>query len=410
MPSEHPHPRRILVLEVEGPFQRRLVSDLEAAGPYVVRPTRTVREALEVLARQPHDLALIPLADSRDVMAELRVVQPDLPLILLADETELAVGETAPETAQALLLRSCVSTDLPLALQQALAVAPQAMAGHGRHLAYSALAFEMATANQLLRELAWPEAIKAALLLDYGHPVAEWGRMDLETMEIVLEQLDDGRLPAAGTGSTSQLQFIELSVEEKRLAHLLYWQPVERPSAGALLLALVALPRTTVADLRYQAGVVAGQLHDLIAGLPTVGHRATSRPATLELPAMTGDGGSKTYALVWRAAVYLSESVQTLIASQVEKLAQANGCLLRHSLVRADLVHFVVTCPPGRNAAWAVHLFKHGLLQKVQNRMAPPAGSGGLESTSIWVRGHYAAETDEPLSEAELNLFLERDR
>jgi CheY-like chemotaxis protein len=411
MPSEqpHPHPRRILVLEAEGPFQRRLVADLEAAGPYVVRVARTAREACQILLSQPHDLALIPLADSRAVMAGLRAVQPDLPLVLLADEAELAVGQTVPETAQALLLRSCMQTELPVALQQALTASQEAANDHGRPRDFSRLSFEMATANQLLRELEWPEAIKAALLLDQGQPVAEWGRMDLETMEVILDQLEGAHLLLESSGSAAQVQFIELGGQEKRLPHLLYSQPFERPVAAGLLLALVALPPTTIADLRHQAAIVAGRLHDLISEPVVTLRSMMGRLPVVAPPAVAANDGSKTYALVWRAAVHLSKSLQALTVLQMEKLAQANGCLLRHSLVRSDLVHVIVTCPPGRNAAWAIHLFKHGLLQKMPNQMEPRAGTTRAEPAVVWAKGHYATEAYQPLSDAELNLFLERN-
>jgi CheY-like chemotaxis protein len=398
-------------MEANPSFQRRLVADLKAAGPYTVTVVRTGHEACQILSRQPHDLALIPLGGSPDLIDKLRAVQPDLPLVLLADETDLAVGETVPETAQALLFRSCLETDLSVALQEALSVAPSPENDHGRDLELASLpALETSAVNQLLLEVDWPESIKAALLLENEQPIAGWGNMDSQTAQLILERLNGGKTLLERGASLLQVQFIELPAEERMAPFVLWIQPVGRQDAARLLLALVALPRTTVAELNNQAGVVARRLSDLITGSATaVPAAAAPRPAP-ETTAVAVAAGSKTFAVVWRASLPLSDSVQDAIGSQLDRLAEAHGCLLRHSLVRSDLVHLVVTCPPGRNAAWAVHLFKHGLLPVFDGQEAALQAGVAPGAVPAWARGYYAIDAREPLSEAELNLFLEQDR
>jgi REP element-mobilizing transposase RayT len=173
-----------------------------------------------------------------------------------------------------------------------------------------------------------------------------------------------------------------------------------------LLLALVALPQTTVAELRIQAGIVADQLHDLLCGSATAAPATAAQPPDQPSTADAPEPASKTFAVVWRAAALLSDAAQNAIHSRLGRLAQANGCLLHHTLVRPDLVHLVVTCPPGRNAAWAVHLFKQGLLAPGREQAADAAAQDAIS----WARGYHANEGDAPLAEIELNLFLEQER
>jgi REP element-mobilizing transposase RayT len=85
----------------------------------------------------------------------------------------------------------------------------------------------------------------------------------------------------------------------------------------------------------------------------------------------------------------------------LERLAAANACVLTHTLVRPELVHLVVTCPPGRDSAWAAYLFKNGSEQVIQQQF-------GVAAT-LWDKGFYAVESADPLATAELNIFLEHN-
>jgi len=60
-----------------------------------------------------------------------------------------------------------------------------------------------------------------------------------------------------------------------------------------------------------------------------------------------------------------------------------------------------VTCPPGRDSAWAAYLFKNGSEQVLQQQF-------GVAAT-LWDKGFYAVESTDPLATAELNIFLEHN-
>jgi hypothetical protein len=83
----------------------------------------------------------------------------------------------------------------------------------------------------------------------------------------------------------------------------------------------------------------------------------------------------------------------------ISRLAVANACVLTHVQVQVDLVQLVVTVPPGREASWAAYLFKNGSEQTIHQEFELRG--------SLWETGFYAIESTEPLSEAELNLFLD---
>jgi REP element-mobilizing transposase RayT len=83
----------------------------------------------------------------------------------------------------------------------------------------------------------------------------------------------------------------------------------------------------------------------------------------------------------------------------LERIAKANACLLPHFDVTNQYVHLVVNCPPGRNSTWAAHLFKNGSERELQTQFQV--------RTSFWSPGHYAITSADPLSPAELDLFMQ---
>ena len=113
------------------------------------------------------------------------------------------------------------------------------------------------------------------------------------------------------------------------------------------------------------------------------------------------NGRQKSYAIVWRPIRPIPKSLHIPLRRAIERLATANACTLGFTSVHEKLIHLVVTCPPGRDSTWAAYLFKNGSEDTIQKEY-------GVTAT-LWDTGFYAVESSEPLSEAELNLFLERE-
>ena len=158
-------------------------------------------------------------------------------------------------------------------------------------------------------------------------------------------------------------------------------------------LTLVALPETPLGELRTEAVRMVVSLKKIVLG----------RTAPLKLPEadLTVDG-RPSYSLVWRPVSALPNSLFIPLRRALERLAQANACILTHILVESEFVHVVANCPPGRDSTWAAYLFKNGSEQTIQQQYGVAA--------SLWETGFYAIAATDPLKETELHIFLERDK
>jgi hypothetical protein len=160
------------------------------------------------------------------------------------------------------------------------------------------------------------------------------------------------------------------------------------------LLTLVALPETPLRELRQQARTVTAQLELVLQG-------KTLQDAQAETTAAAPNGQRISYAIVWRPIRPIPKSLHIPLRRAIERLAMANACTLSYTSVHERLIHLVVTCPPGYDSTWAAYLFKNGSEDTIQREYGVAA--------SLWDTGFYAIESTDPLSEAELNLFLERE-
>jgi hypothetical protein len=121
--------------------------------------------------------------------------------------------------------------------------------------------------------------------------------------------------------------------------------------------------------------------------------------ATTELVVEAAD--SSSFVLAWRSMNRLPTMMQEPLRQSLEGLAKNNACVLSHLDIRPEVVHLVVTCPPGRSSRWAAYLFKEGSEKEMQQQFEL--------DTDVWARGYYGAESAGPLTDVELNLFLEAE-
>lgn len=222
-----------------------------------------------------------------------------------------------------------------------------------------------------------------AIVLSRGpYVVAQRGKMSSPESAAIAIQVDEGwaeRRPPA------QLQFFHSTDQGEDL--LLYSRPVR----GGYLLTLVARPQVGVGPLRAKAELLANRLRMVRPG--KVAESAT------ELDVETAEPPS--FVLAWRPMNRLPAMMQEPLRQSLEGLAKRNACFLTHVDIRPEVVHLVVTCPPGRSNRWAAYLFKEGSEKEMQQQFE-------LDS-ELWAKGYYGAESAGPLSDAELNLFLEAD-
>ncbi|MBK8987312.1 MAG: hypothetical protein IPM39_14755 [Chloroflexi bacterium] len=375
--------KNVLILETDRNFALRLAKALKELEPTRVSLTPAVREAALHLVQQPQDLAFIPLAADDQIVRSLRAVQPDLRLILLTPTPDVAVPDFYSGQVQAVLIKSLLSVDLPSVLKQA---SSQSFHSPGSEVAANQTgAPDTAVLLAALQQAQLGQLLQTVIFAQGTQVLAHWGT--LNDTEVANVALHTGR-EWLQEGYKSRVQFLHLPPRAGEW--LLYTICLD----DAYLLTMVAAPEMPLAELRRQTGQLSSHLLNALQGI-------TSFATAAETPATEDSADHKSYAIVWRPVVNLPPALHIPLRRALERLATVNGCRLRHTAVQPELVHLVVVCPPGRDSAWAAYLFKNGAEEIIQQEYGVAA--------NLWETGYYAAESAEPLTDAELNIFLERD-
>lgn len=376
--------KNILILETDQTFALHLAKALKAATPARVSISPSVREACLQLVQKPQDMAFIPATKDTQVIRSLRAIQPDLRLVLVVPSGEYAVPDFYSGMVQGVLIKSLVDVDVPTILMQAddqpfRSEEPAHKPSGAPDTAVLIAALQQAQLGQLLQTVIFAQATQV---------LAHWGALnDSEVANVALhvgqEWLQDNY--------KARIQFLQLPPRAGEW--LLYTTAIDRQH----LLTLVALPEMPLAQLRRQADQLTGYLLDALNGIATFAAPAPNKGNN------TRDGvesNQKSYAIVWRPLEPLPQRLHIPLRRALERLALANGCALRHTTVQAALIHLVVECPLNRDSDWAAYLFKNGAEEIIQQEYSV--------TTNLWETGYYATESPGPLSEVELNLFLER--
>jgi hypothetical protein len=277
-----------------------------------------------------------------------------------------------------------MDTDLPVVLKSA-ARQPMVIEENGVPQTGQLPDLETAVILSALQQTPLGKLVQTVIFAQKTNLLAHWGELNITQAATVA--LIAGEKWRAEPNSTI-IQFIHLAARAGDL--LLYSCAV----ADTFLLTLVALPETPIRELRQQAKTVAANLEQVLQG-------KTLQDVRAETAAAASNGQHSAYAIVWRPIRPIPKSLHIPLRRAIERLATANACTLSFTSVHEKLIHLVVTCPPGRDSTWAAYLFKNGSEDTIQREYGVAA--------SLWDTGFYAVESSEPLPEAELNLFLERE-
>lgn len=373
----------ILVVEADPLFAKELAQALKKAGPYTITTAPTIKEASLLLTRQRRDLAFIPLVEGDQVVRALRRIQPDLRLVLVMPTANLTVPDAYAGKVQAVLLKSHLDTDLTTVLKSA-ARQPMVIEENGVPQTGELPDLETAVILSALQQANLGKLVQTVIFAHKTNLLAHWGELNITQAATVA--LIAGEKWQAEPNSTI-IQFIHLAARAGDL--LLY----SRAVANKFLLTLVAFPETPIRELRQQAKTVAANLEQVLQG-------KTLQDVHAEATAAAANGRQTSFAIVWRPIRPIPKSLHIPLRRAIERLATANACTLSFTSVHEKLIHLVVACPPGRDSTWAAYLFKNGSEDTIQREYGVAA--------SLWDTGFYAVESSTPLSEAELNLFLER--
>ncbi len=375
--------KHLLIVDRDDDFVGRMAGSLRLSQEFELSTAASIEEAARLVRQQPHAIAFVPVGEGESAILALRAEQPDLKLVLLTPTSSAEVPKALSGKAQGVLLKTHLEADLMSVLADAMAqpvyigeteLAVMGDLPVGREALITTL--QQAKSGRFVQSTVFARGTKL---------LAHWGELSGAQAATVALSVGDKWGAAA---HSVRIQFIHLPAQTGHL--LLYSQRLK----GEYLLTLAALPETPVHELRLNAEPLAQELLNLISG----GQRW---PASAPDAASNTSAGRKSFALVWRPAKPLPPSLHIPLRRALQRLAVANACTLSHIDVQAELLHLVVACPAGRDSVWAAFLFKNGSEATIQQEFNVDA--------NLWGTGYYAIESASPLSEAELNIFLDKD-
>jgi hypothetical protein len=377
--------KQILILDPDKAFTVRLAQQIRANGFPSVLAAPTIREARYHQARSLIDLAFVPVSGDDKVIRALRSRQPHMRIVLMTPSPDYRVPELFSGEVQAVLIKSNLSADLPAILDQALnqPVVNGQSKSQTKPLSTPKRP-DTALLIAVLQQANLGQLIQTAVFAQKERVMAHWGQLnDSEVAAIALHVGQEW----PGETQNVRVQFYRLPARAGD--RLIYSRCVE----GSFLLTLVALPETPLTRLRIEADQIADHLSEAMHGRDMFDTPLKAYAHNKQI--------NHSFAIVWRPLKKLPPALEIPLRRALERLAATNGCGLQQVSVQSELIHLVVTCPPGRDSAWAAYLFKNGSEEIIQQEYSVNA--------SLWETGYYATESEEPLSETELNLFLQRD-
>ncbi|MCB8976375.1 MAG: hypothetical protein H6657_02995 [Ardenticatenaceae bacterium] len=377
-----PELKHVLVLEPDRPFALRLLRALSRIGNYDISMVPTLKEACLELVQNDQDLAFIPITEGAKIIRSLRAVQPNLRLILVTPSGDDEIPVTYSGNVQGVLIKSLVDVELETLVEN---VARQPMVPQRRETAVApnlGHSFDTALLIATLQEARLGRLLQTVVFARGSKLLAYWGELNEREAAAVALHVGNGWV---GNSMPSRLQFIHLPA---RAGDLLLFTHIV---ADSFLVTIVALPEAPLTEVRQQARRMAKKLTAVVEG------RVLAQTGLLGNG--FGAGQRPSFVIVWRPEEPLPTHLHIPLRRAISRLAVANACVLTHVQVQADLIQLVVTVPPGRDASWAAYLFKNGSEQTIHHEFELHGG--------LWETGFYATESAEPLSDAELGLFLD---
>ena len=372
----------ILILEDDRSFANELIQALNKIRAFTITIAPTVKDACFYLVQSKQDVAFIPVQEGAKIIRSLRAVQPDLRLILVTPKANVEIPQTYAGRVQGVLIKSLLDVELVSVLRNVL-VQPMI---DNEETAVSSSPSTQQKENLIestLQQTSLGRLIHTAVFIHNQSLLGHWG--DLTESEAATVALQVGSEWDEHQGD-SRIQFMHIPARAGDM--LLYTQEVNELRD---LVTLVAVAETPISELRHQAHRMARKLQKALSG--------DRPPQTSFLNGGESVDGRTSYAIAWRPTEPLPSSIHIPIRRAMERIAITNACILTHCHVQTDIVHLVVNCPVGKESAWAAYLFKHGAEEAIQIEYGVVA--------HLWETGFYAVESTNPLSEKELNLFLE---
>lgn len=380
--------QRVLVLEKNRETAARLQTALERNGVGIISLAPTMREACLIVAQKPQDLAFVPFEEADELLHSLRAFQPDLKMILTAASPNPQIPGDYRGVFQGLLHIEKLEKELPALLVGrpasliSMSPSPSPDPKLPAHLARLREACQEVglTRNQ--------SPVHLVVLSSGKNVLGYYGQGNKSQVAAVVKVVSHcwhkGRY-------TAQLQFLRFAD---------YYDPrfiYSRDVSGAVL-TIVAEPDVPVSDLRKLANRLARRLSDPDEE-QTESAQSHFRLISHNNGLTQNDRQTSTFAIAWWPVKPLPKMLQDITEECIKIISREISCTVHHLSVTPTIVHLVIHCPPGKTAAWAIYQMKSGINQEIESRF-------GTHTTTIWRKGFYAVESNQPLNESELNMLL----
>ena len=376
----------ILLVEQDETLRQHLGQTLAAAGRFRLASSASWQDACLQLGMRRFDVALLgeqqPLQQTID---SLRMIQTDLPVVALSGDDQRTVITNGNGSLQAVLPSSQLAEQADRVLTSAIRSEVSQKGGSHPKLHTGRLPVNKFMVLPVLEEAELDENIDTYI---FGHEsglIAHYGLLterQAAAISVVAQR------SWSADDSPVMLQFLQVPGRRRQ------WLVYSRAVGSGYLLSLVAWPHTAPSMLRRQAEALALKLSEMVGVKIPLQSQARS--------ARDSDSASVTpsFAILWRPIERLPTVLHIPLRRTLERIARENNCQLEHLQVESAFVHMVVTCPAGKTAIWATHQFKTGSEAAIREQF-------GVQAT-LWARGYFASETRRPLSQMELDLYLER--
>lgn len=418
--------KRILIVQSDDEQAKNLSATIAAQGEATVSFASTVREACLLVAQAPYDIVLVDDEELEGAQRALHALQPDLPLKSLslndlgsengmrleelfsylfddagekkpqadltgADDTlVMSTSETLVDAVRDAGAEDTIIDGRPKTLlDETLVQRPEASPS----LTQAELQTSAGGDDQRRRladaldEASRTERVVGCLLTSGGEHVAFGGNLTQVQLQAVAQRIGH----TWRDSGTALIQFISLS--EPAADYALYTRPTVRNNQQ---LTLVAAPDIDAGRLRRSADDMAGKLVSL-SGIPA--RKKAQEPQLVATHSATPEAPAKrSFALIFQPRRSLPRVMQDAVQHALQDVAARAGCSLKHLDVSADLVHIVTRCSGDHGSGWVAQLYKQGVEKRIQDQFGVQA--------QLWRKGFYATESEQPLSDVELRLFL----
>lgn len=389
--------KHILIVGADEELSESLSEVIGAQGAHRISHAMTVRESCLLVAQENFDLVLAPQAMTPDLRRALLAMKPALKVVAVGTPGDEQEG--GGEVISAVDPASGLEPILALWAEGSDLQMPGAeeVAGHAATIV-APIEPPTVSASGEAGDTPWPthvaldealldERIAGALLTKGAAIAATGGRLKAGQLENIARQIRD----TWREDCSALLQFIPTDDHPAQL--LLFTTPVSQ----SRLLTVAALPDCSLKRLRRATETAARRLEQEGA---VAAEKGASEPQLRIVDTnnfhveRSGDG---SFALILTPRRPMPAALQAAVAHALGEVATSAGCSLYYKRVDADIVHFVSSCPEGRNSGWLAQLYKDGVARRIQEQFGVQA--------QLWKRGFYAAESERPLTEVELKLF-----